>query len=199
MKPARTRRIHRWVGLALVLPCGVWAVTGLLFHWKPGWAEAYGSLAIKTYPLESRIVEPTGDWHETRRLRSALGEHLLVRTGDGWRQWDPDRDAPRTGPSAAEIRALLDDALAEHPDRYGAIETLDGRTATTSTGVEVSLDWETMRLSQRGRDTRRIDRIYKLHYLQWTGTALGDRVLPIVGLAGLAALTALGLRLWFRG
>ena len=65
----------------------------------------------------------------------------------------------------------------------------------TDTGVEVTLDWNRVSLQQRGRDTDRIDRLYKVHYLQWTGVKSIDRVLGFVGLSLVLGLTVLGVRL----
>jgi hypothetical protein len=193
--PKKARRIHRLLGLILLLPCLAWAATGLLFHWKPGWSEAYAQLSPKTYPLngvEPRVAPDPG-WIEMRRLRTILGEHLLVRTDKGWRQLDVASGGPREAPSEPDRIALFEDAIAADPGRYGSIESIEGWTATTTTGVEISLDWKTMRFRQTGADTRRIDLLYRIHYLQWTGTKWGDRALPLVGLIGLSALALLGL------
>jgi hypothetical protein len=53
-------------------------------------------------------------------------------------------------------------------------------------------------LSQRGRDTDRIDALYRIHYLQWTGSQAMDKVLGFLGLSLVVALTGLGARLAFR-
>ena len=70
--------------------------------------------------------------------------------------------------------------------------------ATTSTHIRVVLDWDRLSLQQRGDDTDRIDRLYKIHYLQWTGVKWLDRVVGAVGLALVAILSVLGLMLWFN-
>ena len=186
------RKLHRILGLVLLLPCLVWVVTGILFHWKPGWSEAYAPISVKSYPINDRQLEQ-------RRLRTVLGEHLLIRGEQGWQQWDETLDAPRAEPSDEDRRRLFEEALAQNAERFGTIESLDGWTVTTTTGVEVTLDWNSLRMRQSGRDTRFIDRLYKLHYLQWTGTKWGDRSLPIVGLLSLLVLALLGLRLAIRG
>ncbi len=58
----------------------------------------------------------------------------------------------------------------------------------------------TLRLSlrQRGRDTERIDLLYRIHYLQWTGIPNLDRLLGALALTFVLALTLLGLRLALR-
>lgn len=55
-----------------------------------------------------------------------------------------------------------------------------------------------MSLQQRGSDTRRIDLLYRIHYLQWTGIKILDKVLGFTGLALVLTLTALGAWLAFR-
>ncbi len=69
--------------------------------------------------------------------------------------------------------------------------------ARTTTGVEVTLDWNRLALQQRGRDTDRIDALYRVHYLQWTGVDALDKVLGLLGLVLLVALAYLGARLAF--
>ena len=143
---------------------------------------------------------PDPGWLEARTLRTVLGNHLLVRTSDGWSHLDPATLRPRPLPGDADLRALLGDAIAADTARYGRIASLergDGGTAsaTTTTGVAIDLDWRTLSLSQSGRDTRRIDALYRVHYLQWTGIAAVDRALGVIGLVSLLALAVFGLRL----
>ena len=192
------RQFHRWIGAILLLPCIVWAVTGLLFHWKPGWDEAYASLEPRNYPLPALEIPPDPDWKEIRVLRTILGPHLLVQTKDGWQHLDPVRGTTRPEPAEPDRITLFEDAFRENPERYGKVDSTDGWTARTSTGIDVTLDWNRMRFHQRGSDTRRIDLLYRLHYLQWTGTEIGDRILPLIGLIGLLSLAMLGLKLLRR-
>ena len=105
---------------------------------------------------------------------------------------------PRERPAAREIELLLEDAFRANPLRYGSVASLSGLTARTTTGVEVTLDWDGMSLRQQGRDTDRIDLLYRIHYLQWTGIASVDRILGGTGLALVLTLTLLGARLAFR-
>lgn len=193
------RRLHRLAGLVLLLPMFGWAATGAVFFLKPGYDDAYSSLTVKTYPLEAPLaVKAPPDWLEVRYLRTALGSHLLARTTEGWRQFEPSSLAPRPDPGEADVRALLKEAIAANPSRYGTIETINGTSATTSTGATVTLDWNRLSLSQRGRDTDRIDLFYKVHYLQWTGIAAIDGVLGLTGLTLIVVLSLLGGRLLLR-
>ena len=122
------RRLHRLAGLVLLLPMLGWAATGAIFFLKPGYDDAYSSLAVKTYPLGAPLaVTAPADWLEVRYLRTVLGPHLLARTPTGWRQFDPVTLAPRPAPGEPDVRALLTEAIAANPSRYGAIERLMGR------------------------------------------------------------------------
>ena len=198
-----SRTLHRIIGVVLVLPMIGWAVTGFVFFLKPGYGGAYEALAVKTYPLERD--EPIGlgvdaqaerrSWLEYRVFRTILGHHLLVRTEAGWRQLNPNTLQPVGAPSDEELKRLVTDAFTANPQRYGSITRVDNGVISTDTGVEVTLDWNRVSLQQKGRDTDRIDRLYKVHYLQWTGVKSIDRVLGFVGLSLVLVLTAFGVRL----
>lgn len=191
-----TRKVHRVLGVVMLLPFLGWALTGFVFFVKPGYAGAYAMLAPKKYPLDARLrVVPDPAWLEYRCFRTALGDHLLARTATGWAHLNPADKAPRPAPTDVEFGRLLADAFLSDPARYGKVSEVFGSKARTDTGVEVSLDWDSMSLQQRGKDTDRIDLLYKIHYLQWTGVKAVDRVLGGVGLALVLVLSLLGLRL----
>jgi hypothetical protein len=180
----------------MLLPFVGWALTGAVFFIKPGYGGAYETLAVKTYPIESPVTLPAAPgWLEARVVRTAVGDHLLVRTAAGWKQLDPRTLADRPAPADADVRMLLIDAFTANPDRYGHIVSVDGMTATTDTGTRVTLSWPRLTLSQRGRDTDRIDALYRIHYLQWTGVAALDKIVGAVGLALILVLSALGVKL----
>jgi hypothetical protein len=192
---ARTRRWHRALGLALSLPLFLWALTGLLFHWKPGWSEAYAPLALPARPLAGTLAIPKdAGWLEVRGLATSLGEHWLVRTSAGWQHLDASL-APFPEPDETRLKGLIEEAIAVDPARYGHVTGREDGEFVTSTGAHVALDWSSLRLSQRGRDTDRIDALYRVHYLQWTGIPAIDRPFALAGLAGLVALALAGLRL----
>src|ERR1043166_3205354 len=185
-----TRVLPKFSVMILLLPFCGWALTGLVFFIKPGYEGAYEALSPKSYPLDGAVtVNPDPAWLEFRYLRTALGDHLLVRTEKGWSHLNPADMRPRDKPTEDELRTLLQDAFAANPRRYGNVSKVSGDTAITDTGVEVTLDWDRMSLQQRGTDTDRIDLLYKVHYLQWTGVTVVDRVLGITGLALVLALT----------
>lgn len=193
------RRLHRIIGLVLLLPFVAWASTGLIFFTKPGYGAAYDALPVRTYPLGDPIaVTPDPSWREMRYVRTILGVHLIVRTSEGWSQLNPTTRQPLGEPAPADVRRLIADAFVANPARYGQIAGVDGGVATTDTGAVVTLDWKRLSLQQRGRDTDWIDRLYKIHYLQWTGEKTADRIIGLAGLGLLLVLTALGARLAFR-
>jgi len=195
----RTRTLHKVIGIILLLPFLGWAATGFVFFLKPGYAGAYEILTPKTYPLkEAAAISPDPGWLEYRYFRTVLGEHLIARTEKGWIQLNPNDRQPRSAPTRAEIELLFEDAFTANPARYGEVSEISEYTARTSTGVEVTLDWNRLTLQQRGKDTDRIDLLYRIHYLQWTGVKSVDRVLGFVGLTLVIVLTVLGARLAIR-
>jgi hypothetical protein len=194
------RRLHRLAGIVMLAPFVGWAVTGAIFFIKPGYGGAYELLAIKTYPLEAAVTLPSNPaWLEARYLKTVLGEHLLVRTASGWKHLDPRTLQDKPAPDEPALRTLVADAFTANPARYGRIARVDGTTVTTDTGVRVTVSWPRLALSQRGQDTDRIDRLYKIHYLQWTGIPAVDNVLGAVGLVLILTLSGLGVWLLFKG
>jgi hypothetical protein len=192
----KARALHRVLGIILLLPFFGWALTGLVFFIKPGYEGAYEVLSPKTYPPSGAVtINADPAWLEFRYLKTILGEHLIVRTDAGWRHLNPSDGRPRGKPTEDEIRTLLKDAFSANPRRYGSVSKVSGDTASTDTGVEVTVDWDRLSLRQRGKDTDLIDLLYKVHYLQWTGVTIVDRAVGIIGLALVMALTVLGARL----
>ena len=194
-----TRALHRVAGLVMLLPLIGWAVTGAFFFLKPGYSGAYELLQVKTYPLEATMALRTDpSWLEVRVEKTILGEHLLARTSNGWVNLDPRTFEPRPEPSADEIRTLVSDAFSANPARYGRVASVEGNNIATDTGVRVALDWNRLSLAQRGKDTNRIDTIYKIHYLQWTGLGSVDKILGALGIVLTLTLSMLGARLLFK-
>jgi hypothetical protein len=193
------RRLHRIAGMVMLLPLIGWAVTGAVFFLKSGYAGAYETLPVKSYPFETEIkMTPDPEWLEVRFVRTILGEHLLARTSRGWLHYDPRGFQLRSGPSTDEVRALVNDAISTNPARYGAIASVEGSNVITDKGIRIDLDWNRLALGQRGADTDRIDALYKIHYLQWTGVKSVDQVLGAIGILLVVSLSALGASLFFR-
>ena len=64
-------------------------------------------------------------------------------------------------------------------------------------GVTLILDWNTLKLSQRGTDTKIINLLYDIHYLRWTPWDGVNQIMSLAGLFFLVALTVLGLKIFF--
>ena len=194
-----SRRIHRYIGLVLLFPMVGWALTGLVFLIKPGYDGAYEVITIKTYPLDRKLnIASKENWEEVRVIKSVLGNHLLVTIDGKTNHLDFNTLKKKPMPSGTEVTRLVEDAIADKKDRYGSVLAVDGATAYTTTGIEVTVNWDGLKLNQIGSDRYFIDWLYKVHYLQWTPWRLANDVLGIVGLLLLVALTAIGLRLYLK-
>jgi uncharacterized iron-regulated membrane protein len=95
------------------------------------------------------------------------------------------------------LKALISDAIGSDSARYGSIVNVQSGTATTDTGVEITLNWSSVALTQRGSDTRLIDTLYKIHYLQWLGEPNANKVFGMLGILLLIVLFFSGLSLYF--
>ena len=192
-------RFHRFIGWVLVLPFIAWSLTGIFFLVRPAYQEAYAPLLIKSYPQEQMIQLPISDnWLEYRYLKSILGPHLLVRTGNGWRHLNPVSTEDYAVPRRIELTALVNDAMDANRARFGQIIGGSDLTFLTDTGAEISVDWNKFSLSQRGRDTYWINQVYDIHYLRWTGISWMDKILGVAGLLLLILMTVTGIRLLFK-
>ena len=196
----RARTLHRAIGIVLLVPFFSWAITGFIFFLKPGYAGAYEVLSAKTYPLNEQAVSINSNpsWREIRYMRTILGDHLIVRTDAGWSQLNPSTYQVRQWPTDDEVKLLVKDALSANPHRYGEIVNITGDSITTTTGVEITLNWNALSFQQRGKDTDRIDLLYRIHYLQWTGVKKLDNVLGLFGVSLVIVLTTLGAWLAFK-
>lgn len=193
------KRIHKFVGILLVIPLLGWALTGIVFLTKPGYENAYEQLTIKTYPLERSFdLGPIGSWHEARLVKTVLGYHLLLEARGRSAHLNPVSLEALNNPSDADKIRLIEDAISINTGRYGNIVNFSGSTAITSTDVSITLNWSDLSLMQSGSDTRLINNLYKIHYLQWSGRPLPDTVLGVAGIVLLLVLTALGLVGFFR-
>ena len=192
-----SRSFHKYLGLVMLVPLFGWASTGLVFVFKPGYEGAYEMLTLKTYPLQHAFsVQPESDWDEVRIVRSVLGNHLLVKMQGTPLHLNPASLSPAPIPGSAELRLLFEDAIGSNTKRYGTVEQVQGTTARTSTGVSITMDWNSLELEQRGLDRKVIGLLYKLHYLEWTPWPQVNRVLGLVGLLCLVALSVFGLRIY---
>lgn len=206
--------MHRWVGLLLALPFVVWTVTGLLFHLKPGWAQAYEMLSIEddaaSLPLDA-VPPPLAGRGAARKAElfvTAIGPlYRVTSVAAGSRTVelvDARTGAPVSPLGADAAQELATDAVRRSPYRteYGAVAGLEATDRTFAVrfvgGQVVRVDRRSGALAREGRDTSRIDRLYRLHYLKWTGVAVIDGGLSVVAIVAAWLLTALGLVLFVR-
>lgn len=189
-----SKKLHKVLGITLTLPILGWALTGIVFLTKPGYEGAYERLVVKTYPLEQTIsFTPEGHWHQALSQRTILGNHLLLSNGKEQVHLHPATLEPYLKPSKKDIRALIEDAITVNPDRYGKVVDVTPSGLLTDTGVEITLDWPSLSLKQHGVDTEVIGTLYKIHYLQWLGAPLPNKILGGLGIILLLTLVVLGL------
>jgi len=194
----RLAKLHKYLGLLMILPFFAWAITGVFFFIKPGYQKAYESLPVKSYQLNTLpVISIAEDWQEVRWLRTILGLHLLVKSNSKWQQVDIKTMQVKELPTEEDIKQLIDDAIKNKSERYGDIVSIDGLKIVTNTDITINLNWDQVTLHQKGTDTDFINTIYKIHYLQWTGIKSVDRVLGLVGLAFVVVLACLGFYMTF--
>ncbi len=201
-------RVHRWLAVGLAVPLIVWSITGLVFHLKPGWGRAYDLLSIERGEVDlSAVVAPatlgTGKLDRLELVPTVLGPLYRVTTSAGTELYDAATGKPRSPLTADDARALAADAVAHSPHRAGYGDVLGADTADDAITVRfehaaVTVGRRDAAISQRGGDTDRIDWLYRIHYLQWTGNRVVDRVLALVGLVLIWAAMIPGLVLFVR-
>lgn len=196
-------------------PFLLWTATGLLFLLKPGWRGAYESLdAFRDEPFDpmglapfSLIAGKPGEPGAAVRAKlgtTAIGLVYRVEGIENTRLVDA-RTGTVISPLDREAAAkVAEDAVARASavERYGAItetrEDGDAVEVTFAGGAVVRVGRDDLSLAQSGADTARIDALYRIHYLQWTGIAAIDRPLALGAIGGTWVLAALGLRLFRR-
>lgn len=153
--------------------------------------------------LDALATAAGGQIQRVELFGSALGPLYRVTIADS-----PvllDAGLHRRSPlSLDDARALAADAVAHsaHRDAYGAIGTarIEGANVRVAfAGADVDVDRASGSIAQRGRDTDRIDWLYRLHYLSWTGNRTLDRGLAVAGLALIWLVMIPGLVLFVRG
>lgn len=206
-------RVHRWLAIVLAVLLVVWSLTGLLFHLKPGWGRAYDMLSVERHdrPLALETLQPVAAIHtvdgapiiKLELFDSAKGPLYRARTQTGSALFDA-----RTGTqlllSQEDAWLLATDAISRSSERaaYGepaeTSVTNDTIKLVMSGGPVLLVGRNDARISQRGSDTDRIDWLYRIHYLQWTGNHTVDRVLAIAGLLLIWAVMIPGIVLFVR-
>ena len=217
-----SRAAHRLAGLLALLPLALWIGTGLLFHLKPGWDEAYEPLAAPPpgpLPWERVVFSPAA--LKARGLLDA-GPVVLAAHPAGLVAYFGRRDGrpaaadgtsgdaiPPASEETARTYAAAAVAASRHARSYGAIlstaptahrSALTGADDPaflfrTSGGKRVVVDRVTGEVSQDGTLNDRIDLLYRVHYLQWTPWKPANAVLVLAASVLVLLLAATGLRL----
>jgi uncharacterized iron-regulated membrane protein len=207
-------RVHRYLAIVLAVFLVVWSVTGLLFHLKPGWDRAYDMLSAERRgtALPLATLTPTSALQATggavvdkvELFDTALGPLYRARTAAGTELFDA-RTGARISPLGEQAAVTLaTDALSRSSVKgdYGTLgaRTVDERSITIqlSKGPVIEVGRTDARVSQHGPDTARIDWLYRIHYLQWTGNATIDRAFAVFGLLLIWAVMSPGLVLFVR-
>ena len=183
----------------MLVPLLLWAATGLVFLTKTGYGDAYTQLEPKLYPIERQIRLPEDTrWSQVKVMRTILGYHLIVLQDGRWVHLDPFTFSEQPNPNAEELNILISDAMSTNKARFGVITETGKNGVITDTDVQITLDWATLALQQSGRDTRFINLLYQIHYLQWLGSPKLDKVLGAMGIVGLLLLTVYGFALYAK-
>lgn len=195
----KSNKYHRLIGAIMILPFIGWSITGIIFFIKPGYDEAFELLAVKEYSLSEPInIQPKENWENIRIKKTILGTHLIVNIDGADKNLNPITLIHTRVPSNDSLKLLLEDSFSNNIMRYGNIEKIDEGIATTTTGIKILYNWNSMSLSQTGGDTDLINTIYRIHYLQWTGVDVVDKGLGFTGLLFVLLLTFLGIKMLFK-
>ena len=218
------RRFHRVLGLVLALPLILWVLTGLLFHIKHRYGEAYEALVVPA------AVEP--DWSLARVSPAQVIERgqadapltLGVHPSGRLAYYGKKADLPiavdaATGeviaaatPEAARAWVAAAVSASAHAERYGseigyeALSMYSARTRTRDPGLAVrmsgdktvSVDLITGEITQTGALNDFIDAMYRVHYLQWTPWKSVNIALVLLSIPLALGLAASGLRMALR-
>ncbi|MFN7988146.1 MAG: PepSY domain-containing protein [Thermoanaerobaculia bacterium] len=219
------RAVHRLSGLLLLLPIVLWIGTGLLFHLKPGWDEAYEALAVPPpgpLPWERVVFSPAA--LKARGLLDAgpvvLAPHpaglvaYFGRRGGQPAAADGTSGEPLPPASEEAARAYAGAAIASsrHARSYGQVVSAEPASHRspltgaedpaflfrTSGGKRVVVDRVTGEVTQDGALNGRIDLLYRAHYLQWTPWKPVNAALVLAACLLALLLAATGLRLAAR-
>lgn len=199
-----SRRVHRWLGLAVAVPVLLWTGTGLLFHFKPGWDRAYEQLScarpkVAVDVATLKLPHPSRPPAHLEVMATALGPLVVTRDARG-RHALYDRSGVRRSPlSKADAEKLVHDAVAQSPlrEQYGqpgrVVQTRSKVTVHYSEGPRVSIHRHSGKVTHTGPDRERIDWLYRLHYLKWTGNGDVDPVLVMLAIATAWGATLFGV------
>lgn len=208
----------------MALPLMLWVLTGLLFHVKHRYGEAYETLRVprdRALDWDSAAIPPS---HVVRaqlaRAPLALAAHPSGRLAyfgsdaHGGVAIDA-HSGEKIEPASAELgRRWLEAAIANSsaPDRFGRITQAETQLAPSPlTGADnptlrvrtdgaktIRVDLLTGEIEQRGALNDFIDATYAIHYLQWTPWKAVNVALALLSIPLVLALAFSGLRMALR-
>jgi uncharacterized iron-regulated membrane protein len=202
-------RVHRWLAIVLVILLVAWTVTGLLFHLKPGWDGAYDRLSIerRSGGLAREALAttlPGVPFDKLEYFNTAIGPLYRLQTADGLQLFDAVTGAKRSPLDETACKTLALDAVSRSSfkGRYGEVASVESDKDTVYVrfrgGAVVEVDRTVASVYQHGGDTGRIDWLYRVHYLQWTGNATVDKGIVVAGLLLVWAVMIPGIVLFVR-
>ena len=111
-------KIHRVLGLIMIIPLFLWAITGFIFLTKPGYEGAYERITPRQYELKKALqIIPQPGWKDIQLKQSILGLHLIVNDKGAWRNLDPTTYRERPFPAKEQIILLINDAMEQNKPR----------------------------------------------------------------------------------
>jgi uncharacterized iron-regulated membrane protein len=222
-----TRRLHRFLGLSLAMPLVLWMATGVLFHVKYRYAEAYESLqALRRGTADlSRFTVSAARAATGDRFEKECVPRFGVRP-DGRAGWF-GRKGGKGVAVDAETGAILGEEEEEissewglaavraspHASRYGHVVarqpsknprysplTLSQNSSldlSFSGGKTITIDRLTGEIAQTGALNDWIDFTYRVHYMQWTPWKAVNVALVLLAVPLVLGLAVSGLRMAF--
>lgn len=223
---AKHRKLHRLLGLLLAAPLILWMLTGLLFHIKHRYGEAYESLEVpqtKDASWENATLSPaelfsrgafdTGSKISLQLHPSKRTVYTGLKDGKG-AVIDAQNGTKLEAASEEEAKLWVEAAVGNSKNfsRYGSITNRsESNQFSMTTGSEnpafvfefsgekkVTVDRLTGEITQTGALNDWIDFTYEIHYLQWTPWQWANITLVLLAVPLALGLAISGLRMFFQ-
>ncbi len=224
---ATHRKLHRILGLLLAAPLILWMVTGVLFHVKYRYSEAFDSLAFplraEEIPWKDATLSPAElisqnklDANAKISLRAhPTGRPIYIGAKSGKAVLiDAQSGAILNVATEEEAKRWVEAAVAasSYSSRYGTPSIAQETTQYSGvTGSEnpafvfefsgdkkVTVDRLTGEMTQTGALNDWIDFTYRIHYLQWTPWKPVNIALVLLATPIALALAFSGIRMFFK-
>ncbi|MFI5197438.1 MAG: hypothetical protein ACHQJD_02365 [Thermoanaerobaculia bacterium] len=219
------RRFHRLLGLSLVLPLALWISTGLLFHVKHRYAEAYETLQVPArgeadlsrFTVSAARAAATGFFDKGCVPRFALrpdgrgawfgrknlkGVAVDAETGEllGAEEEEISSEWGLAAVRASKYASRYGRVVAQQPSKNPRSSSLTlsrnpSLDLSFSGGKTVTIDRLTGEIAQTGALNDWIDFTYRVHYLQWTPWKAVNVGLVLAAVPLVLALAATGLKM----